>query len=190
MILQVNQNGFMATTTTSIKNRLKAFFVRIKELQGDPRQIAMGMAIGVFVSITPTIPFHMIIAVALAFLLKGSKSAAIIGSFLANPITIPFFYVAGFKVGTFILNKPIPFDVKFESFTTLMSLGLDVTIAMIVGSAVLAILPAITAYILTYRVMTTVREKARKRSQSPRVQGFEGQETQGSRVREPESPRG
>ena len=165
----------MATTTTSIKDRLKAFYVRIKELQGDPRHIAMGMAIGVFTGVTPTVPFHTVIAIALAFILKCSKPAAIIGSFVANPITIPFIYVACFKVGTFILNKPIPFDAKFESITTLMTLGLDVTIAMIIGSAILGILPAIIAYILTYRIMTTMREKARKRSQSPRARGVKEQ---------------
>ncbi|MBW1864648.1 MAG: hypothetical protein JRI64_03190, partial [Deltaproteobacteria bacterium] len=45
---------------------------------------------------------------------------------------------------------------------------LDVTIAMIIGSAILGILPTIITYILTYRIMTTVREKARKRSQGQR----------------------
>jgi uncharacterized protein (DUF2062 family) len=157
----------MVAATTSIKDRLKAFYVRIKEIQGDPRHIAKGMAIGVFTGVTPTIPFHTVIAIALAFILRGSKPAAIIGSFVANPITIPFIYVACFKVGTFILNKPIPFDAKFESITALMTLGLDVTIAMIIGSAILGILPTIIAYILTYRIMTTLREKARKRSKGP-----------------------
>ncbi len=37
----------MVAATTSIKDRLKAFYVRIKEIQGDPRHIAKGMAIGV-----------------------------------------------------------------------------------------------------------------------------------------------
>ena len=154
----------MATTTTSIKDRLKALFVRLKELQGDPRYIAIGMAIGVFVGVTPTIPFHTVIALALAFIFRGSKPAAAIGVWFANPVTIPIFYIGSFKLGMLILNKPIPFDVKFESITELMSLGLDVTIAMIVGGAILGILPAIIAYILSYHIMTRVREKAKKRN--------------------------
>jgi uncharacterized protein (DUF2062 family) len=156
----------MAATTKSIKDRLKALFIRFKELQGDPRYIATGMAIGVFVGVTPTIPLHTVIAIALAFILKGSKPAAAIGVWFANPITIPFFYIGSFKLGTFILNKPIPFDVKFESITALMTLGRDATIAMVVGGAILGILPAIVAYILTYRVITAVRKKARKRKQT------------------------
>ncbi len=156
----------MATKTSSIKDRLKALLVRLKELQGDPRYIAMGMAIGVFVSVTPTIPFHTVIALALAFIFRGSKPAAAIGVWFANPVTIPVFYIGSFKVGTLILNKPIAFDVKLESISELMTLGLDVTIAMIVGGAILGILPAIIAYILTYHIMTRVREKAKSRKQA------------------------
>ena len=156
----------MATTKTSIKDRLKALFVWLKELQGDPRYIARGMAIGVFVAVTPTIPFHTVIALALAFILRGSKPAAAIGVWFANPVTIPFLYIGSFRLGILILIKPIPFDTKFESITTLMTLGLDVTIAMIVGGAILGILPAIIAYLLTYRIMIRVREKARRRKQA------------------------
>ena len=171
--------SFMTTAKKSFKDRLRSLVDRIKKLQGDPRYIAMGMAIGVFVSLTPTIPFHTVIAIALAFVLKGSKPAAAIGVWFANPITIPIFYVASFKFGTLILNKPIPFDVRFESIKELMTLGVDVTIAMVVGGALLGVLPGIMAYILTYRLMVVVREKARKKKDS-RIQGFEGSSGQDS----------
>jgi uncharacterized protein (DUF2062 family) len=156
----------MTATTTCLKDRLKALFVRIKKLQGDPRYVAKGMAIGIFISITPTIPFHTVIAIFLAFIMRGSKPAAAIGVWFANPATIPFFYIGSFKLGTRILNRPIPFDVKFESITALMDLGLDVTAAMLLGGAVLGIPPAIIAYILTHRLMTRVRERAEKKKGS------------------------
>jgi uncharacterized protein (DUF2062 family) len=162
----------MTTAKISFKDRFRSLVERIKKLQGDPGYIAMGMAIGVFVGVTPTIPFHTVIAVALAFVLKGSKPAAAIGVWFANPVTIPIFYIGSFKLGTLILNKPIPFDVKFESIKELMTLGLDVTIAMVVGGAILGIIPAIASYFLTYRFMVIVREKAKKRKDS-RGQGAE-----------------
>jgi len=162
----------MTTTKISFKARLKSLVDRFTKLQGDPRYIAMGMAIGVFISITPTIPFHTVIAIALAFVLKASKPAAAIGVWFANPLTIPFFYYGSFKLGTLILNKPIPFNVKFESIKELMTLGLDVTIAMVVGGALLGILPAILAYMLTLRLMIIVRERAQKKKGS-RIQGAE-----------------
>jgi len=152
----------------SLKDRFRSIVDHIKKLQGDPRYIAMGMAIGVFVSLTPTIPFHTIIAIALAFVLKGSKPAAAIGVWFANPLTIPIFYIGSFKLGTLILNKPIPFDVKFESIQELMTLGLDVTIAMIVGGIILGVFPALLAYFVTYRFMLVVRERARKKRKASR----------------------
>jgi uncharacterized protein (DUF2062 family) len=146
-----------------VKDRFKSFWNKIKKLQGEPRYIAMGMAIGVFIGITPTIPFHTVIAVALAFILKGSKPAAAIGVWIANPITIPIFYVGSFKAGTLLLNRPIPFDVKFESINELLSLGLDATVAMVLGGAILGIVPAIISYIVTYKFFTAVHLKVRQK---------------------------
>jgi uncharacterized protein (DUF2062 family) len=151
----------------SLKNRIKSLWNNVKKLQGEPSYIAMGMAIGVFIGITPTIPFHTIIAVALAFILKGSKPAAAIGVWIANPITIPFFYIGSFKAGTFLLNRPIPFDVKFESIKELLSLGFDATIAMVIGGAILGIVPGILSYIVTYKFFSAVRSRVlQKRLQS------------------------
>jgi len=146
-----------------LKERFKQFLVHIKKLQGEPRYIAMGMAIGVFVAITPTIPFHTIIAIGLAFILKGSKPAAIIGVWVSNPVTIPVFYYACFKVGTLFLNDPIPYDIHFESIHELLNLGLDVTVAMLIRGVLLGIIPALIAYFITYRFISKLRERARHR---------------------------
>ena len=54
---------------------------QIKELQGDPQYLSRGMAIGIFVGFTPTIPFHTILAVMLAIFFRGSKSAAAIPAY-------------------------------------------------------------------------------------------------------------
>jgi uncharacterized protein (DUF2062 family) len=143
----------------SLKDRIKSLWNNVKKLQGEPRYIAMGMAIGVFIGITPTIPFHTIIAIALAFILKGSKPAAAIGVWIANPVTIPFFYIGSFKVGKLLLNRPIPFDIRFESITELLSLGFDVTIAMVIGGALLGIVPGIISYIVTYKFFSAVHLK-------------------------------
>ena len=50
------------------KYSIREFIQRAKTLQGDPHYIAMGMAVGVFVSLTPTVPFHTVIAIFLAFI--------------------------------------------------------------------------------------------------------------------------
>ena len=139
------------------KYNLREFVERVKTLQGDPHYIAVGMAIGVFIGITPTIPFHTVIAIALAFIFRGSKAAAALGVWFCNPVTAPFFYLGSYKVGMFILGNPVPFNIKYESILELVKLGTDVTIAMIMGGVILGILPGIVAYFITRKILTTIR---------------------------------
>ena len=141
------------------KNNSREFIDRFKKLQGDPHYVAMGMAIGIFVSITPTIPFHTVIAITLAFALRGSKPAAAIGVWFCNPVTAPFFYLGSYNAGMFILGKSAPFDVKYESVLELMKLGMDVTIAMITGGVILGILPGIAAFFITRKIFTKIRSR-------------------------------
>lgn len=151
------------TGENRLKQRLHDFIERAKKLQGDPHYIAMGMAIGVFVAITPTIPFHTAIALALAFILRGSKAAAVIAVWVSNPVTIPIFYLGSYKAGNFILGNSIPFDPKYESLSELAKLGLDATIAMMMGGVILGIVPGIAAYFITRKIFITLRARRAKK---------------------------
>lgn len=141
------------------KRRLKALYVKFKALNGDPHYVAMGMAIGVFVAVTPTIPFHMTIAVAMAFVLKASKTAALIGVWFSNPITIPPLYYGSYKLGMLMLGRSNGVDPSVLSLLELSKHGLDITIAMIIGGAVLGILPAIGAYFVTRNFFRKLRAR-------------------------------
>ena len=146
-----------------LKQKVRQFIERSKELKGDPHYVAMGMAIGVFVSVTPTIPFHTVLAVAMAFLLRGSKAAAALGVWFCNPLTMPFMYFASYKVGMFILGKSIPFDAKYESISELAKLGMDATLAMMAGGVILGVLPGIGAYFITRKIFTSIRLRSKER---------------------------
>jgi uncharacterized protein (DUF2062 family) len=64
------------------------------------------MAIGIFVSIMPIIPLQTVVAVALAFLVRGSKSAAVLGTWLSNPLTIPVVYLCQLQAGVPLAGVP------------------------------------------------------------------------------------
>ena len=151
----------MVPGRNQFKSKVREFFIHLKKLQGDPHYIAMGMAIGVFVGFTPTLPFHTIIAIILAFILRGSKPAAIISVWVGNPLTIPFFYFGSYKVGMFIHGNSSPFDIKYESITKLLDLGLDVTLAMVTGGVIIGILPAIATYFITRKIVITIRSRSK-----------------------------
>jgi uncharacterized protein len=137
--------------------KLRLAYENICHLQGNPHYVAMGMAIGVFVAVTPTIPFHTLIAIALAFILRGSKPAAIIGVWFSNPVTIPIFYYGSYKIGTLLMGIELTDAIPHQSFSSLLNLGAEVTLAMMLGGCVLGILPAVSAYFLTWRLVRRFR---------------------------------
>ena len=157
----VNQN----VPRKECASKIRAFIQRAKALQGDPHYIAVGMAIGVFVGVTPTIPFHTVVALAMAFIFRGSKPAAAIGVWIANPLTIPLFYFSSYKLGMLLLGKSLPPDIQFRSVNELMNLGLDVTVAMICGGVLLGIVPGVAAYFVTRQLFLKIR--SRKQRQRP-----------------------
>jgi len=141
----------------NLRKKIQHFITRFKQLNGDPHYVALGMAIGVFISVTPTIPFHTVIALALAFILRGSKAAAAIGVWFSNPVTIPLFYKGSYDLGISVLGNSAPFSTEYESILELLKLGADVTIAMITGGIILGILPGIAAYFITRRIFIKLR---------------------------------
>ena len=79
-------------------------FNRISRLRGTPHTIAIGCAVGAFVSCTPYLGFHFIIAGLLAWILGGSIIASALGTFFGNPITFPLIWLSTFKSGCWLLG--------------------------------------------------------------------------------------
>jgi len=152
----------------SVENNFKALDLRqkirrgteqFKNLSGDPHYVAKGIAIGVFVSITPTIPLHTVIALALALIFRASKIAAAIGVWLSNPLTIPIFYFASYRVGSLLFGDLAACNGACESITDLFKLGVEVTLATIFGGVVLGIGPAVAAYFITRTIIVRLKSR-------------------------------
>ena len=92
----------------ALRRVLRYHWLRFRRLQEDPRKIAGGMALGVFVGITPTIPFHTVAVLSLAALFRVSPVTAFIGIQIGNPLTVPAIYLASYKVGQFLLYRGQP----------------------------------------------------------------------------------
>lgn len=83
---------------------LRAAYHQLLKIRGEPNEIALGFALGVFIGASPTIGFQMIIAVPIAAILKWNKVAAAAGVWISNPITAPFLYGMTYYIGAKILN--------------------------------------------------------------------------------------
>ncbi len=153
----------------NLKQKCIGFAERIKKIKGDPNFIAGGMAIGIFVGITPTFPFHTAIAIALAYILRASKAAAAIGVWIGNPLTIPFIYLGSYKTGALILGTSLPYDVKFTTFSELTKLGLKATFALLTGGVIIGIPFAAASYLITRRLVKKFRSRRRLLMNQPEI---------------------
>jgi len=148
----------------TLQRVLRYHWLKFLRLQEDPRKLAWGMALGVFIGITPTIPFHTVLVLSLAALLRVSPVTAFIGIQIGNPLTVPAIYLAAYKVGQFLLyrGKPLVFPETF-SFKAWICVLWQGGVALQVGGVILAIPPAIVAYFLTLWIVQRYhRRKAQK----------------------------
>ena len=77
---------------------------RLRRLSATPHAIALGFGVGTFAAATPFIGTHMVMAALLAWAVGGSIVAALLGTFLGNPVTYPFLWYASYRVGHFLLG--------------------------------------------------------------------------------------
>jgi len=143
-----------------MKKRIRYFHDKFISLKGEPKAIAMGMAIGVFVGVTPTIPFHTALLVAIAVLFKRNVTAAYLGSWvISNPITIPVFYFTQYELGRHLLGiAPTDFNLAGLSLQHIVSIGWHIAIPLLLGGIIMAPLFAVPAYFITHRAVLTIRK--------------------------------
>lgn len=77
-------------------------FIRIKD---NPRNIAVGAALGIAFDVLPTFGLGVIVAYFIATLLKVNRLATIISAVVFKA-AIPFFVFINYKVGRFLLHGP------------------------------------------------------------------------------------
>ncbi len=81
--------------------------LRVNRLSGSAHAIALGCAVGIFVSYTPIMGFHFLAAATLAYLVGGNLLASALGTFFGNPITFPFIWASAYKFGHWILGNEV-----------------------------------------------------------------------------------
>ena len=144
-----------------LSRHAKKWYEKLISLQGRPRDLAFGLAIGVFIGVTPTSPFHTLLIVLLCFLLKKNITAAYLGSWLiSNPLTIPFFYMTQYRLGKYMLGNGYPsYLMKEYSLLILFQRGWEVILPLLIGGIIMAPFFAVPTYFITRNILRTVRKK-------------------------------
>ncbi|QUS36519.1 DUF2062 domain-containing protein [Falsirhodobacter algicola] len=77
---------------------------RVIRLPDDPRRVARGVFAGIFACFGPYLFHDYVIAVGLAWLIRGNIFAALVASCVNNPLTLPFFAVMSVSLGQHLLG--------------------------------------------------------------------------------------
>jgi len=148
------------------------YIKRILRLSATPYAIAAGCAVGAFVSFTPFIGFHIVISIALAWLIRGNFIAAAIGTSVGNPLTFPLIWASTYELGYVILSgepaaapPPLGRHLLERSIENLS----PIVKTMSVGSLPLGFLASLVVYTIVYKSVAAYQANRRKRLQDRRV---------------------
>jgi uncharacterized protein (DUF2062 family) len=159
----------MRKWTQSKLNKIKEFIHHhLFVLQTTPHQLALGMAIGIFVGFLPIMGAQTAVSVPIAMLFRASKITAAIGVWISNPVTFIPFYYFNFEAGKWILGMH---NIKFTlnshiTFWQLLHLGKEILYPLWVGCIVLGALAAPLTYVITYFVIVLYKNKHEKQYQN------------------------
>lgn len=149
-----------------IRGILHTAYERFVKIRGNPREIALGFALGLFVGMTPFMGFHMAIAVFFAALFKWSKIAAAAGGWISNPVTAPFVYAGTYYVGNKVLNIQnaccIPKELNLDVIVQLLKSAPEIFWILTVGGIVVGIPVAVAGYYLALSAILRYREGIRE----------------------------
>jgi len=131
----------------------KLMLTRFVRLRGLPEEIAKGVALGIFIGMTPTMGLQMPIALVFAYLLKENRLAAVLGVWVTNPATAPFIYGFEYQLGRNLLGMDyvaFPSELTWESVS---KVGYDLLLPLWVGGILCGIVCGAIAYRVTLRLV-------------------------------------
>ncbi|GAB4245714.1 MAG: hypothetical protein OHK005_11250 [Candidatus Methylacidiphilales bacterium] len=132
---------------------------RLAELPDKPHSIALGTAAGVFIGFTPLYGLKTVLALALAFFIRGNKLAAVLVVNLYDVLfpLLPLIFDLQFRLGLWMLGRagePILEMKEFNlhqllSWTTFFKVGEP----LLVGSLVFGAVAAPVSYVIALRLV-------------------------------------
>lgn len=171
--------GRWALKLVPLRKHLTYYWRRILRLRATPHEVALGCAAGVFAACTPFLGFQMALAGAIAFLLRVSIPAALLGTFIGNPLSWPAIWSASYVAGVWVLGDD-PADAA-EHFVqsanalsaTLMapSRSLDSAVIslspiiepLVIGGLLVGLIAAVFSYYPTRQAVRVFQKRRRAR---------------------------
>jgi uncharacterized protein len=141
---------------TETRRRLLERLHGVLHLDDPPWKVALALAIGVFISFTPTYGLQTLLAFLVATIARLNKAATVAGAWLNLPWFAPLIYAAGWKLGTLLLANAEGIE--------------GLSIALLTGTTILGTVAGAVTYVVALRLLN------RRRAQRALVQRTESRD--------------
>jgi uncharacterized protein len=151
------------------KRKLRYFYLRFIRLKATPEHLARGFAIGVFWGMFPLPGVQMLTAIVTAAFLRGSKVAAIAGTWLGNPLTTLPLTALNFHVGQTLLGRnwtELPQGI--HTLDGFLEIGGAAIGAYLLGCLTTGIGVGLISYVVGIPLVTFVQNRASERRRKKR----------------------
>lgn len=153
------------STRRSWSRRIRYFYYRFIRLRSTPEALARGLASGVFAGCFPLFGFQTLIGIAIAAIVRGNKIAAAAGTWVSNPLTYVPIYAFNLWIGQFItgINLDDVLDADLQSWSTIKTMGADILLTLMIGSAIVGLVASIIGYVFGVRLTRNFQHRRRHR---------------------------
>lgn len=166
----VERDGSGLFNMAAARAKVRFFWRRVLLLRATPHQVALGFAIGVFSAFTPFLGVQTILAFALAFILRVSMPAALLGTFVGNPLSWPAIWSGSYFAGALLLGQDPAYAADHftdtanalgatlsapspETLNTAVDYLSPIVEPMIVGGLLVGLIAAVFSYYPTRRAV-------------------------------------
>ncbi|WP_421865917.1 DUF2062 domain-containing protein [Parvibaculum sp.] len=147
------------------KRTLQYGWRRVWRLSGTPHAIALGVAAGAFSSCTPLFGFHILLAMLIAWVLRGNLIASAIGTFIGNPLTFPAIWFVVYETGRYMLGTPVaanPDVAETLQRAHAFDMVLPLLVPLTVGAIPVGIVLGCVSYVLARSGVEAYQAQRRK----------------------------
>jgi len=146
---------------------IKKAYYRFLKIRGNPREIALGFALGVFVGMTPFMGLHTAIAIPLAALFKWNKFSAALAVWISNPLSAPVIYGITYYVGEKVLfiknGYQLPTEFSLDALFYTLQKAPGIIGILVVGGIVVGIPLAALGYYFSLKTILEYRTSIQRK---------------------------
>jgi uncharacterized protein len=156
---------YLRLRRTSLSRLIRLAYLKLLRLKDKPEVVAKGLAVGVFTGCFPFFGMQSLLALLLATVVRGSKVAALAGTWISNPFTSVPIYIFNYKIGKLLLgieNTDLP-PLTLESFAAFKELGSTFAVALLTGSFVVGLILGVITYFYGLAILERLHARTIRR---------------------------